>query len=266
MQVGTPLIAKRWAHYLSGHPDQRLVHWLQSGMEKGFHINFDYINMQAKLKQAGTNLLSASLNQDVVSRYIKDEVVLGQMAGSLSQKAAERVHTSPIGVIPKGHTPGKWRLIVDLSSPAESSVNDEEWCSLSYISIDDVARIIARIGKGALMGKMDIKSAYRIVPVHPDDQLLLGVKWQGGVYVDARLSFGLRSAPLIFTAIADTLEWIIKQQGVGILLHYLDDFITICPPDSEECAGNIRSCVVNWGSSGRGENGGPHNMLNLPGD
>ena len=242
VQVGTPLIAKRWAHYLSGHPDRRLVHWLQSGMEKGFRIGFDYINMQAKLKQAGTNLLSASLNQDVVSMYIKDEVVLGRMAGPLSQKAAGRVHASPIGVIPKGHTPGKWYLIVDLSSPAESSVNDginKAWCSLSYISIDDVARIIAGMGKGALMGKMDIKSAYRIVPVHPDDQCLLGVKWQGGVYVDARLSFGLGSAPLIFIAIADALEWIVKQQGVGILLHYLDNFITIGPPDSEECAGNM---------------------------
>ena len=31
---------------------------------------------------------------------------------------------SPFGVIPKGHTPGKWRLIVDLSSPKGGSVND----------------------------------------------------------------------------------------------------------------------------------------------
>ena len=222
-------------------------------MEKGFHIGFDYINMQAKLKKAGTNLLSASPNQDVVSTYIKDEMVLIRMAGPLPQKAAERVHTSPIRVIPKGHTPGKWCLIVDLSSPAESSVNndiDKAWCSLSYISIDDVARIIAKIGKGALMGKMDIKSAYCIVPVHPDDQLLLGVKWQGGVYVDTRLLFGLRSAPLIFTAIADALEWIVKQQGVGILLHYLDDFITIGPPDQKhvlEIWKSSRRCVVNWG-------------------
>ena len=62
----------------------------------------------------------------------------------------------------------------------------------------------------------------------------------GGVYIDTRLSFGLKSAPIIFTALADALEWIIKQQGVQILLHYLDDFITIGPPDSEECARSMQ--------------------------
>ena len=147
--------------------------------------------------------------------YIKGKVALGQMAGPLSQQAAEWVHTSPKGVIPKGHTPGKWHLMVDLSSPAGSNVNngiDQAWCSFSYISVDNVAKIIVGIGKGVLLGKMDMKSVYCIIPVHPDDQLLLGVRWQGEVYINTRLSFGLRSAPIIFTALADALEWIVKQQ------------------------------------------------------
>ena len=32
------------------------------------------------------------------------------------------------------------------------------------------------------MDKIDIKSAYRIVPVHPQDRCLLGMKWDGKVY------------------------------------------------------------------------------------
>ena len=51
--------------------------------------------------------------------------------------------------------------------------------------------------------------------------------WEGQVYIDAALPFGLRSAPLIFTALADGLEWIIKQRGVSHLAHYLDNFITV---------------------------------------
>ena len=86
--------------------------------------------------------------------------------------------TSPFGVIPKRHSPGKWRLILDLSNPSGSSVNDginPELCSLSYISVDDVARVVALLGRGTMLGKTNIKSAYRIIPVHPADRLLLGM-------------------------------------------------------------------------------------------
>ena len=51
--------------------------------------------------------------------------------------------------------------------------------------------------------------------------------------------FGLRSVLIIFTALAHALEWITKQQGVRILLHYLDDFNTVGPPDSAECRANM---------------------------
>ena len=110
----------------------------------------------------------------------------------------------------------------------------------SYILVDRVTRIITRMGRGALLGKMDIKSAYRIIQVHPEDQLLLGIRWQGEVYIDTRLPFGLRSAPIIFTALADALEWIVKQQGARILLHYLVDFITIGLPHSPVCGANMQ--------------------------
>ena len=45
--------------------------------------------------------------------------------------------------------PGKWRLIVNLSS---------------------------QVCRGALMAKVDIKQAYHMVPVHPDDHCLLAMR------------------------------------------------------------------------------------------
>ena len=57
--------------------------------------------------------------------------------------------------------------------------------------------------------KLDIKDAYRIVPVHLDDYHLLGIKWKGSTYVDRALPFGLRSAPKIFNAIADVIAWVL---------------------------------------------------------
>ena len=77
------------------------------------------------------------------------------------------------------------------------------------------------------MAKMDIEEAYRIIPIHPDNRDLLGIYWDGQVYVDTALPFGLRSAPLIFTALADGLQWVLQQWGTSFIAHYLDDFITL---------------------------------------
>jgi len=57
--------------------------------------------------------------------------------------------------------------------------------------------------------------------------------------VDATLPFGLRSAPKIFTAVADALEWILRLRGVRNVKHYLDDFIVVGPPRSLECKENL---------------------------
>lgn len=69
------------------------------------------------------------------------------------------------------------------------------------------------------MPKLDLKAAYRMVPVHPDDQPLLGIMWQGETNVDQALPFGLRSAPKIFTAVADGLEWAMRQEGIKHSLY-----------------------------------------------
>ena len=54
--------------------------------------------------------------------------------------------------------------------------------------------------------------------------------------VDMVLPFGLRSAPFIFTSIADLVEWIlVHNHGMDFLHHYLDDFFTLVPPSSQIC-------------------------------
>ena len=148
----------------------------------------------------------------------------------MSVAAANNVHFSPVGAIPKRHRPGKWRLIIDLFSPSNASVNDgisPESSTLRYPTVDHLSFLILQEGKGAYLVKADIKEAYRMIPIHLDDQSLLGVRWKGAMYIDKALPFGLRSAPKIFTAVADALQWILIKQGVKIVLHYLDDFILV---------------------------------------
>ena len=104
------------------------------------------------------------------------------------------------------------------------------------MTVDDAAREVLRQGVGSLLGKVDIKSAYRVVPVHPDDRWLLGMQWEGALYIDKTLPFGLRSAPKIFTALADAAMWILRQEGINFVIHYGDDFLVIGAPDTQECA------------------------------
>ena len=115
-----------------------------------------------------------------------------------------QVHISAFGVIPKQNKPGKWRLIVDLSAPEGFSVNDgiqKDLCSLTYTSVEEVVQCIIQLGRGAMLAKIDIKHAYRNIPVHPQDRMLLGMKWGGDIYIDKVLPFGLRSVPIIFSAV-----------------------------------------------------------------
>jgi hypothetical protein len=40
---------------------------------------------------------------------------------------------------------------------------------MCYITADEVARLVAELGGGALLAKVDIESAYKQIPVHPQD-------------------------------------------------------------------------------------------------
>ena len=66
---------------------------------------------------------------------------------------------------------------------------------------------------------------FQTVPIHPSDRILLAIQWKGNLYIDKVLPFGLRSAPLLFIALADAAEGIIHQKEVKHIWHYVDDFI-----------------------------------------
>ena len=85
------------------------------------------------------------------------------------------------------------------------------------------------------MSKVDLKSAYCILPNHAEDHPLLGIKWNGEVLLDMALPFGLQSAPKIFSAFADALGWVTRQNGVLHQIHHLDDFFIAGPPNSMKC-------------------------------
>ena len=238
--ISTPLSLEEWTASLSAHPDQAFAHYICRGIRDGFRIGF---NRSTTLKSATTNMHSAYEHPEIIADHLHKELSLGRLLGPFADTSAlPPLHISRFGVIPKGHNTGKWRLITDLSFPQGHSVNDgidPELCSLHYTTVEDVAHIIADVGSGALLAKFDIESAYRLIPVHPQDRPLQAVRWEGNTYVDPMLPFGLRSAPKIFNAVADALNWHLHQAGIPLIRHYLDDYIIITPPDASMCTSFI---------------------------
>ena len=84
--------------------------------------------------------------------------------------------------------------------------------------------------------------------------------------MDKVLPFGLRSAPLLFTALADALQWIMIKHGVSWVEHYLDDFITMGAADTKECESNLAQMVDTCERGGvpiEGKSEGPATMINF---
>lgn len=240
----TPLVLLAWQQALKEHPDPAFVHYILSGLSHGFHIGADRACLS--LRRGPANFASVRQHPQLVEAHIAEEVAAGRLLGPVPDHLVPLCHSSPIGLIPKPHQPGRWRLIVDLSSPAGHSVNDgisPQIVHMHYASVLDAAEIIRHLGPGTVMAKVDLKNAYRVLPVHADDHPLLAIRWDRNMYLDTSLPFGLRSAPKIFSAVADALAWVLHSHGVRHQLHYLDDFLFLGAPASAECAGNLQSAL-----------------------
>ena len=63
-------------------------------------------------------------------------------------------------------------------------------------------------------------------------------------FVDIALSFSLHSKPYSFTAIADTVQWMVTHNhGVDFPWHYLDDFLTLGSPASLVCHNKLQAFI-----------------------
>ena len=175
--INTLLQWTTWAAWLQHHPDRMLANYITQGLQEGFRIGLS--GSLSSVRRASQNMLSAIQNPEVVRDYLVRECMEGRIISPLLLSDFPRIHTSCFGVIPKS-LPGKWRLIVDLSAPEGHSVNDgirEDLCLLKYVMVDEAAQAVLELGQGAQLAKVDVRSAYRIIPVHAEDRWLLGMAW-----------------------------------------------------------------------------------------
>ena len=164
-----PIVVATLAWHLRTHLDVNFVLW---GLTEGFHISYPSV---AGLHSSAHNHPSSLANEHVVSEYIGTEVAAGQMVGPMLPQLFSTVHCSPVGYVPKGKGMGHWRMIVGLSCPHGRSINDgihPNLASLQYSLVDNAVHFIYMLGCDTLLIKIDLRNAFRFVPVHPQDWYL----------------------------------------------------------------------------------------------
>ena len=239
--VSTPLNVDKLALELVNHPNSSFVSNLINALLYGTRIGY----LGPHKPRLSRNLISASQHPDVVSGNLHKEVQLGRIAGPFSSPPLPDLQCHPIGVVPKKHSV-EWRTIYHLSYPEGDSINDhisKDPYSLQYVRVDDAITILRSLGTGSFMAKTDLKSAFRLMPIHPEDWNLLGIYWQSQYYIDLYLPFGLHSAPFLFNQISDALEWILKHNyGLRHVIHILDDFF-IAEKTKFACLGSFTTLL-----------------------
>ena len=221
----TPINAVKLSRYLEGY-DKTFTSKIITGFTLGFRLDF----VGERKNSFAPNLLSAREFPEVIDSKIASEVALGRIVGPFDSPPVQPLWVSPVGVVPK-KIKGEYRMIQHLSYPEGSSVNDgipRELSTVHYATVDDAIALIKKCGRGGALAKTDIKSAFRILPVHPSDYQLLGFHWKGKLYVDRCLPMGCSSSCRIFEEFSTCLEWIARNKlGIRNIIHILDDFLII---------------------------------------
>ncbi|XP_063044381.1 uncharacterized protein LOC134438696 [Engraulis encrasicolus] len=243
----SPIVVSALAAELASHPDREFTSYLLSGLTQGFHPG---ISAMPTTSFVCDNLLSAVNDPSVVSELLASEVKSGFMIGPFSTPPFPSYRVNPIGVATRKYS-GKKRLIVDLSAPHNilvpsiNSLIPIEDYSMSYQTVDDAVRLVKLAGRHSWLFKADITAAFKGLPIDPDFWHLFGVSWRGLFYFAVRLTFGCRSSPKIFDTLSEALCWILSNNyDTKLLVHLLDDFLTVTPPTDHPSAGRERVLEV----------------------
>lgn len=226
-KIGSPVNAAELGIILEGY-NREISQFLFNGFTEGFRIPHEGPLPPISFK----SLSSAKQNPNAVRECLRDELLFNRIAGPFKTQPINNLVLSPIGVVPK-KTPGKFRLIHHLSYPTHQSINDgidSQHTKVQYHSVDMAIEGILRQGQGSYLAKTDIKSAFRLLPVHKDNHHLLGFYFEGDYYYDKMMPMGLSISCQVFEKFSSALQWAGQtKHKIQEMLHILDDFLIIAP-------------------------------------
>ena len=143
------------------------------------------------------------------------------------------------GIMTKLKPTGAVRVILNLSAPKGSSVNDgidNRDFPATMSSTTKWLRILAKAGKACKMVKVDWGDAYKHISVHEDDVNMQWFEWLGKYFCELCLVFGSISSVGIYDRTAKLVLWIvIARSGIpsSLVSQHLDDCCAAAPKDDD---------------------------------
>ena len=166
VSVPSALHVPHWRECLRDYPDRIICDYLQFGWPVGF--------VRDSLPVFDIRTHRGALNfPDMVCDYLAKELRLGRVAGPFHHLPFPDGYVlSPLNTVAKRDSDER-RLILDLSWPCGSSVNDGipsdsflgDPMALTYPTLDDIVDAIVAAGPGCMLYKRDLRKAYRQFPV-----------------------------------------------------------------------------------------------------
>ena len=202
-----------------------------TGLREGVRIG---VSGPVPVTFAPPNHSSAEDHADVLLPNIHAEISARRYSGPFSQDRLEALigpfRSSPLGAVPKS-TPGKWRTIQDFSFPrhddsvesVNAGINTDDY-KCRWDSFMECALLVAECPEGTQVSINDVEGAYRNIPIHPDDQPWVVVRWGHFFYIDHCLAFGLCTAPFLWTRPADAIKRIFLNHLIDLILKWVDDY------------------------------------------
>ena len=212
----------KWALELKSDPDKL---FLLNGLAHGFRVSD--IDATSHVRQAECNNHPSSLKYaDLVEKDLKCQLSLGYYVFASSRPSI----VSPLGAIKKDDC-DEVRIIHDASRPVGDAMND--YSTLYTVRYQTLQEACNLAKPGYFLAKVDLKQAYRSVPISPMDYCLTGLKWRfkgdskSSYLIDTRLSFGARLAPGCFHRVTQAVRRMMARRGFYNLVVYLDDFLVV---------------------------------------
>ena len=166
---------------------------------------------------------------DQLATSVKDGII----CGPFDSPPLEGFRSNPLFTVERNN---KFRLILDLSSPAGTSFNDaftkDEIPIISMASPREIADQLFDFGHTAFFSKLDHKAAFKLVPVRADLVRLQGFDFLGKYFVESQLVFGSRSSPAIYDRLHEVFLLVaqLRSNTPSRFLHRtLDDFVPVTP-------------------------------------
>lgn len=140
----------------------------------------------------------------------------------------ENQYISQIFLVPKPN--GSQRLILNLKQL-------NKFIKTEHFKMEDKNVALKLLTSNCFMALVDLKEAYHLVPIIPEDKKFLRFVFNGQLYQYTVVPFGLCSAPLLFTKLLKPIVASLRERGF-VSVNYLDDFLLI-GKNYDDCLLNV---------------------------